>query len=149
MAEATGLPIVHLDAYYWKSGWVASTPEEWSATVAELASRDSWIMDGNYGGTMDQRFEACDAVVFLDVPRLTCIRRLILRRLRYRGGPRPEMVQGCPERLSLEFLLYVWHYPMNRRPGIMRRLQAMPPSKPYYVLKTPADADNFIQGLRG
>ena len=149
LAQTTGLPAIHLDAHYWKPGWVSPSPEEWSDVVGKLVLGDAWIMDGNYGGTMEQRFEACDAVVFLDVPRLTCIRRLIKRRLTYRGGVRPEMTAGCPERLSLEFLLYVWRYPSSRRPGIMRRLKALPSSKSFFVLKTPADIEDFLGHVQG
>ncbi len=149
LAKRTGLPVIHLDAHYWKPGWSAPSPAEWNQAVGDLVSGDAWIMDGNYGGTMDQRLEACDGVVFLDVPRGTCIRRLIKRRLRYRGGVRPEMTEGCAERLSLEFLLYVWRYPKSRRPGIMRRLKALSPSKSFFVLKTSADIEAFLEQVQG
>lgn len=32
------------------------------------------------------------------------------------------MPEGCPERISLQFLLWVWRYPDERRPGILARL---------------------------
>ena len=59
------LPVIHLDAHYWHPGWVATPRDEWHAQVAELVERDAWVMDGNYGGTMEQRLAACDTVVLL------------------------------------------------------------------------------------
>ena len=41
--------------------------EQWQRTISELVQRDAWVMDGNYGGTLDVRMSAADTVVFLDV----------------------------------------------------------------------------------
>ncbi len=67
LAERTKLPLIHLDALYWRPGWDPTPDEEWRAKVAELVNTPAWIMDGNYGGTLNIRLAACDAVVFLDI----------------------------------------------------------------------------------
>ena len=69
LAARTGLPLIHLDACFWRSGWDPTPPDEWARRVADLMSRQEWVMDGNYGGTLDARLAACDTVIFLDVPR--------------------------------------------------------------------------------
>jgi adenylate kinase family enzyme len=74
LAERTGLPLVHLDALYWRAGWVEPEREAWARTVEGLLGEARWILDGNYGGTMERRMEACDTVVFLDPPRTLCLR---------------------------------------------------------------------------
>lgn len=51
LGEATGLPVIHLDAHYWRPGWVETPKETWRAAVDELIAADAWIMDGNYSGT--------------------------------------------------------------------------------------------------
>jgi adenylate kinase family enzyme len=86
-----------------------------SATVQALIRRDAWIIDGNYGGTLDARLEACDTVVFLDLPRLVCLWRVLGRLVRNRGHARPELPPGCPEHLSWEFLAWIWTYPSRQR----------------------------------
>jgi adenylate kinase family enzyme len=50
-----GLPVIHLDAEYWRPGWVAPAQEEWLAQVTALAARDAWVMDGNYSATWHLR----------------------------------------------------------------------------------------------
>ena len=121
-----GLPVIHLDAHYWHAGWVGTPSDEWHRRVAALVAGDVWIMDGNYGGTMDQRLAACDTVIFLDLPRTLCLWRIVRRALRYAGRARPDMTPGCPERLTWEFAWWVWTYPSRRRPGILERLATLP-----------------------
>lgn len=140
------LPVVHLDALYWRPGWVATPDPEWRETVARLAARDAWVMDGNYGGTLDRRLAACDAVVFLDLPRAVCLAGVLRRWLRYAGRTRPDMAPGCPERLTWAFVRWVWDYPRRRRAGVLRRLAALPPDRRVIVLQSREAVEQFLAG---
>src|SRR5688572_10638339 len=86
LGQSLGLEVFHLDKFFWRPGWVESPREEWSETVTELISRDSWIIDGNYSGTLEMRIRRCDTIVFLDLPRLLCLWRIVQRNFRYRNG---------------------------------------------------------------
>ena len=143
-----GLPVLHLDAYFWSTGWVESDKAEWRQTVGRLTVQDAWIMDGNYGGTLDIRLAACDTVIFLDRPRLLCLWRVVLRRLRFHGRTRPNMSQGCNEQLTWEFIRYVWGDPSTRKPRILTRLSALSDDKQIIVLKTQRQMDVFLMGLK-
>ena len=144
LGEITGLPVHHLDALYWRPGWVATPPEEWKATVAALAAEPAWIMDGNYGGTMDDRLAACDTAIFLDLPRTVCMARVIRRSLRYRGRSRPDMAPGCPEQVTSEFLRWIWRYPKDRRPSVLGRLRAVADEKRVVHLRSSREAERFL-----
>ncbi len=100
-------------------------------------------MDGNYGGTLDIRFAACDAVVFLDIPRFVCLWRVLRRQLEHAGQARVE-VPGCPERLSWEFLKWIWTYPARRRGSILRRLDDLKAHKRVYVLRSSKEMDRLL-----
>jgi adenylate kinase family enzyme len=69
LGELLELEVNHLDKFYWNPGWVETAPDEWIKTVTELVNRDSWIIDGNYSGTLELRLRQCDTIVFLDLPR--------------------------------------------------------------------------------
>lgn len=148
LGETTGLPVIHLDALYWRPGWVATPETEWQQKIAELASTDRWIMDGNYGGTLELRLASCDTVVFLDLPRRITIPRVILRWLRHRGSTRPEMAPDCPERLTWEFLVWIWSYPRRRRPQVLRKLSALSPDQSVRVLRSRRDVTEFLAGVQ-
>lgn len=144
LAARTGLPVVHLDARYWRAGWEPTPPDEWQDVVRELVARDTWVMDGNYGGTLDVRLAACDTVIFLDLPRLVCLWRVVRRWARHRGGTRPDMAPGCNEQLSFEFLRWIWGYPTRQRPGILRRLSTLAAGQRTVVLRSTSDVERFL-----
>jgi adenylate kinase family enzyme len=145
LGERTGLPVVHLDALFWRAGWRETPREEWAARVEELIAADAWIMDGNYGGTMERRLAACDTVVFLDFPRALCLWRVIKRRAKFRGRSRPDVAEGCEERLTLEFVRWVWGYPRKRRPGVLKRLGELRGGQKVFVLRSPREAQRFLE----
>jgi adenylate kinase family enzyme len=143
-ARLAGLPIVHLDSEYWRPGWVATPPDEWAARIDELIARDEWVMDGNYGATLDRRLERADAVVFLDVGRVRCLARVILRVLRNHGRTGPGLPAGCPERLDPQFLAWVWNYPRRSRGRVLRLLAAS--GLPVVHLRSQRAADAWLDG---
>ena len=141
------LPVIHLDARHWQAGWRSPPPERWRREVETLVARPAWVMDGNYGGTLDVRMAACDTVVFLDLPRLVCLWRVVARTLRHRGRTRPDMAPGCPERWDWEFLRWVWSYPRLRRPDILRRLAALPAGTRVVHLRSRRAVDTWLASL--
>jgi adenylate kinase family enzyme len=117
--------------------------------VARLIEGESWVMDGNYSGTLDLRIPAADTIIFLDVPRIVCLWRVAKRRLEYRRRPRPDMHPECPERLTLQFLQWIWNYPRRQRPRVLDHLRSVSSEKRIVILKSAKDAERFLAGLRG
>ncbi len=148
LARRTGLPLIHLDAIYWKPGWVATPRDEWTRTVDGLLAREAWIMDGNYAGTLDRRLAACDTAIFLDLPRAVCLWRAVKRRIVYRGRSRPNMAAGNDERMTWAFVRWIWEYPRERRPGVLAKLAALRPDQRAVVLRSDADVERFLRTLQ-
>jgi adenylate kinase family enzyme len=145
LAERTGLPLIHLDTLYWRPGWAKTPKDEWTRTVDGLLARDRWVMDGNYSGTLDRRLDACDTVVFLDLPRALCLWRVVKRRIVYRHGARPDMTPGCSERLTWEFIRWIWEYPRTQRPRVLERLGALRPDQRAVIVRSAAEIDEFLE----
>jgi len=122
LAERTGLPVIHLDQEYFGPDWKEPTQKDWSETVTELASREAWIMDGNFSGTFPIRMPRTDTIIYLDQPTWRCLWRVVLRTIRYYGKVRPGSAPGCRERFDRHFLHYVAAYNTTRRPGILATL---------------------------
>lgn len=110
LKQRTGLPLFHLDKLFWLPGWVERDREEGRAELAGVLAQDRWIIDGNYGSVLPMRLERADAVVWLDYPTHLCFARVFKRWWQYRGRARPDMTEGCPENLNLEFLFYVLNF---------------------------------------
>lgn len=146
IAERLGLPLVHLDALYWHPGWTPTPPDEWRRVVESLVARPRWVMDGNYGGTLDIRLAACDTVIFLDLPRHVSLWRVLKRRLRYWRRVRPDIAPGCPERLTWEFVQWIWTYPKRRRGQILERLRRLT-GRQVVILSSPSEVQRFLADL--
>jgi adenylate kinase family enzyme len=100
LARRTGLPLIHLDQEHWRSGWVEPPKDEWRRRVAELVAGNRWIIDGNYGGTLDLRLARADTLIDLEFPAWLCVWRILRRVAGSWGRVRPDMAEGCPEQLN-------------------------------------------------
>jgi len=145
LGEMTGLPVIHLDRHFWSSGWVEPDRDLWREQVEEFLKSDSWIIDGNYGATMDMRLAYCDTVVFLDFPRHTCTWRVIRRSITYRGRTRPDLADGCPEKLDWSFIKWTWNYPARSRPHVLERLSRVNEGVKIITLSNGREVDAFFE----
>ena len=148
LGEKLGIEVIHLDALFWKPGWVATPQEEWRPVVEQLAARDSWIIDGNYGSTLDLRLAAADTVVFLDFPRSLCLCRALKRRIQYQGKCRPDMAEGCPEQIDREFLMWIWRFGKNSRPSVVRKIEKFAQHARIIHLRSPHEAEKFLAEIQ-
>jgi adenylate kinase family enzyme len=142
------IEVIHLDSLYWSRGWVEMPKAEWKKVVERIITGGSWIIDGNYSGTLALRYEACDAVVFLDIARVTCLWRVIKRAVKYRNMSRPDMAEGCPEKLDLNFIAWVWSYKKRTRPKIVKLLEGNPHNKEIIWLRSEAEKERFLAEQR-
>jgi adenylate kinase family enzyme len=145
LGRRTGLPVVHLDRHYWKPGWTATPREDWAALQAQLLAGDAWIADGNYGATFDVRFARADTVIVLAPPRLTCVAAVLRRWVRHRG--RDVQAAGCPERVTLEFLRWIWRYPAESRPRLDGALDRHSAHLQIVELRSRRAAAAFLDGI--
>ena len=142
-----GIEMIHLDALYWQPGWVETPADVWRARMIELVRAERWILDGNYGATMDLRLAAADTVVFLDLPRLTCLRRALARWALSRRRSRPDMAPGCPERMTWDFVEWIWTYPRKGRDRVLRALDDFAGEAQVIRLRSDRDVQTFLQSL--
>jgi adenylate kinase family enzyme len=143
------LEVIHLDQHFWQPGWVETPKDVWAEHVGALVRRDAWVMDGNYSGTLEARAEACDTLIFLDLPRTLCVWRVLKRVMFYRPGRRPDMAAGCHEHFNLDFLLWVWRYPQRTRPKVLALLRAHEASKRIVWLRSRAEVAAFLARAEG
>ena len=143
LGEKTGLPVVHLDKLFWHPGWVESAKEEIDAKIMQIISEPRWILDGNYNRTLPKRLEKCDTVIYLDFSRLACLMGVAKRVLTTYGNVRPDMAEGCPERIDFEFLKWVWNFNKNKRKKYYDLLSAQT-GKEIYILKNRREVKRFL-----
>ena len=148
LGEILGIEVIHLDRVYWRPNWTEPPKHDWKETVETLVKRESWIMDGNFGGTIEIRAAAADTIILLDLPRILCVWRAVKRRLKYPNRTRPDMGEGCPEKMDLEFLQWIWNFPRDSRPRLMEILRRYDKTKSILVLKSRRDVEAFVRDIR-
>lgn len=115
MSKQLNITAFHLDKLLWKPNWQMTPKPEQAIIVNNLVRQDSWIIDGNYNGTLDIRVAAADTIVFLDRSRFVCIYQVFKRLLQYRGTSRPDMQDDCPEKLIGIFSSGFGNFPINKK----------------------------------
>lgn len=116
LSEITDLPLIHLDQHYWLPGWIRPDDKAWRQKVHELTSHPRWIIDGNYGSSMEIRLAAADTLIHLDFSTPICTWRVVRRTLAGLGKQRgQELRDGCPERIDWSFLQFVLAYRSRHR----------------------------------
>lgn len=145
LGEITKLPVYHLDALFWKPGWTPMARDEWEQLQRELVRKSEWIIDGNYGSTLDIRMEAADTIIFFDLSRWVTTYRVLKRRVMYHGKTRPDLTEGCPEQLDFEFIKWVWNFSREKRPAILEKLEKYSGSKRVLILRKKSDAELLLQ----
>ena len=86
--DLTDLPLYHLDRMYWNPDRTKVEKSVFRERLAEVIGKDAWIIDGNYGSTMEWRIEASDTVFFLDYPTEVCLEGIRARKGKPRSGRR-------------------------------------------------------------
>ena len=147
LGERLNLPVVHLDALYWAPGWTPRPLTEFRAAVTAAVSGDGWVCDGGYSSTHDLRFPFADTVIRLDRSRALCLWRVTLRWLMHLGRTRADMGEGCPEKLDLEFLAFIWNWRRVSWPKIEASLARHAPHTPQLVFRSDAEISRFIDSL--
>jgi len=118
-----GIEVIHLDREMWKPGCELTPPHQEADVIERLLQRDTWIIDGNYTASLAQRLQAADLIIMVDFPRWLCMLRAIKRLFTYFGRTRPDMGHGCPESVNISFLRWIWRYPQDERPELMRQVR--------------------------
>ena len=141
--KLTGIPLFHLDMMNWNSDRTTVDKAVFRERLSNTIQMDEWIIDGNYGSTIELRLQACDTVIFLDYPLNVCLDGIKERR----GKARTDMpwIENEDEE-DIEFIEFIKNYNCQSRPKIMELLDRYS-YKDIYVFKTRNEADEFLNQL--
>ena len=136
----TGIPLYHLDMMYWNADRTTVENSVFLERLSAVLEKDEWIVDGNYGSTMELRMAACDTVIFLDYPLDVC-----LDGIRERSGkPRSDMPWIETEE-DLEFIEFIKSYSEQQKPKVLELLEKYG-DKNIVIFKSREEADAFLNG---
>ena len=136
----TGIPPYHLDMMYWNADKTTVEKSVFLEQLSVVLKKDEWIIDGNYGATMELRMAACDTVIFLDYPLDVCLDGIKERR----GKPRSDMPWIETEE-DAEFIEFIKSYNEQQKPKVLELLEKYS-DKNIVIFKSREEADAFLNG---
>lgn len=146
LAGKLKLPLYHLDKLFWQPGWKETDKSIWAESVQEVMKGDEWIIDGNYRGTIKQRAEKADTIIYMNFNTLVCLHGVLKRR--FSNEESPDIPEGCPERLNTKFLNWILFYKFTTAPGVRQLLNSLPPEKRVIQLKSRKEVNEFLSSLK-
>ena len=72
---------------------------------------------------------------------------MLLRVAKTYGRVREDLAPGCPEKIDLEFLRYVWEFPHKERPRVVASLTEHGKHLRPIVFRRDRDVARFLDGL--
>ena len=136
----TGIPLYHLDMMYWNADKTTVEKSVFLERLSAVLEKDGWIIDGNYGSTMELRMAACDTVIFLDYPLDVCLGGIKERR----GKPRSDMPWIETEE-DAEFIEFIKSYNEQQKSKVLELLEKYR-DKNIIIFKSREQADLFLHG---
>jgi adenylate kinase family enzyme len=93
LAALRGVPLIELDALYWKPNWVESERDEFRARVELATQAEAWVVAGNYlRAVQDLTWPRATDVIWLDIGLPRTIGRILTRS--FRRWQRRELLWG-------------------------------------------------------
>lgn len=140
--EKTGIPLYHLDRMFWNADRTTVEKQVFMERLKNAMEQDEWIIDGNYGSTIELRLAACDTVFFLDYPVEVCLQGIRQRR----GKPRSDMPWFETEEEDAEFIRFIKSYNSESRPQVMELLEKYA-HKNIHIFRSRAEKDAFLSRM--
>ncbi len=134
----SGIPLYHLDMMYWNADKTTVEKSVFLERLSAVFEKDEWIIDGNYGSTMELRMAACDTVIFLDYPLDVCLDGIKERH----GKPRSDMPWIETEE-DAEFIEFIKSYNEQQKPKVLELLKKYS-DKNIIIFKSREQANEFL-----
>lgn len=118
------LPVCHIDGLNYSDNWVEKDREERDKIILSKIKEDKWIIEGTYKTTLKERFEKAELIIYLDYSSIAQVKGVLGRFFKNHGQEKPE-IPGCKERMSWEFLIWVWNWRKSKRQLVIDNLEGI------------------------
>lgn len=148
LGEMLNIKVIHLDRYFWQPKWKERPKEIRLQIMQELVAKDQWIIEGSYLDTSYIRLQAADTIILLDMPNWLCLWRVLNRYFKYGKESRPDLPDGCSEKLRPHYLLKILGFPFFKRKELYGWLSTFEHEKRVYAFRSNGEIECFLQELK-
>ncbi|MEK4563681.1 topology modulation protein [Alkalihalobacillus sp. FSL R5-0424] len=150
LSNVLQLPVHHLDTLFWKPGWIEEDKEIFIEKQRVLAQTEQWIIEGNYNASMDIRLSEADTIVFIHCPLWRCLYQVVKRRIMFHGKSRPDLTEGCKEKIDFDFIWFIikTYYPRQKKmKQKLKHFEESSDKHKMYVLSGHKEMEQFLATL--
>lgn len=128
---------------FWNEDKTTVSKEIFIERLHEVMSNPKWIIDGNYGSSMEMRIRESDTVFFLDYPTNVCIEGIESRK----GQPRSDMPWIENGNTDKDFIDFINKYNSESRPKVISILEKYT-SKNIVVFRSRVESEEYLLALK-
>ena len=144
LSDKTHLPLYYLDMLWHKPDRTTVDRKIFDKKLKEIVLKDKWIIDGNYGRTLEMRIQACETIFLLDFPVEEC-----LAGAESRIGKQRVDMPWIETEFDEEFRQWIVDFPKNELPIVYQLLDRYKSEKDIYIFHARADIDDYILKMFG
>ena len=126
---------------YWNADKTTVEKRVFLELLSSVLEKDEWIIDGNYGSTMELRMAACDTVFLFDLPVDVCLDGAISR-----IGKGRYDIPWIETELDPSFMREIEEFPNKNLPTIYALIDKYKDGITVVVFKSREEADAFLNG---
>lgn len=139
LSDKTHLPLYYLDMLWHKPDRTTVDRITFDKKLKKITLKDKWIIDGNYGRTLEMRIQACETIFLLDFPVEEC-----LAGAESRIGKQRVDMPWIETEFDEEFRQWIIDFPKNELPIVYELLDRYKSEKSIYVFRSRADIDDYL-----
>lgn len=150
LGARTGLPVFHMDLIHHLSDWKERPHDEKVRMAHEVETKERWIFEGGLSATYETRLARADTLIWLDLPVGLRLWRVTKRLFRYLGQNRPDLPEGCNERLhpeTVQFYQYIWRTRHRSRAKIVDLLSNAHAGLAIAHLRSPHEVRDWLESV--
>jgi adenylate kinase family enzyme len=148
LGETLGIPVFHLDRFFWLPGWKAKPENVRIKILEELVQQEQWIIEGAYLRISKPRLNTADTIIFLDIPDYLCLIRTFLRYFKDREQFCPDLPDRCSRNLTPRRILKVVAFRIRHHKELSQKMRKYESSKNIIWLRSPKEVKNFLAKLQ-
>lgn len=138
---------IHLDHLQWAPKWQERPSEIFKQDVQDaLDKHDSWVVDGAHSDALDIVIPQADAILYLDLPPLLCLWRVMTRTVKHFNKEHAGLAPGCKEQqISLDFYRYILSFDRLMKPALEDKINQH--GKDVRYLSSQNDFTSYLENM--
>jgi len=143
--QKLGIPLYHLDAYFFTHYWTKRNYEEFMAIQHDLVTQDFWIIDGNCTRSLETRYQKADVCIYFNFSRSHCLRGIV-KRFFSKDQSIKDRAEHCYEKITWQLIAYLWTFEIRVHDTIAN-LQEKYPQVTFIEVKTQHDVQRLLMRI--